>query len=120
MVQSAVRFCRVLLIVSAMIAVIAVGFAHRVAHPAASPDMIAYLASGGSLSDVCGSGGSDGTAPVACEACRISDAAALLTTSGGTFVATLPKCDRLRVIAKRLAEARGLDPARLVRAPPLA
>ncbi|WP_035026157.1 hypothetical protein [Gemmobacter nectariphilus] len=101
-------------------ALVATGFAHRV--PSASDIAVeAYVLAGGDISDICGDMGSDGkTTHRDCPACHIvgstmlPDAPQSLADVNYVFVAT--------VIAPRESRAirTVLDPARGMRAPPLA
>ncbi|APX13840.1 hypothetical protein [Tateyamaria omphalii] len=115
----ALQFCKIGLICAVMIALATIGFAHQNTQPSPSPELAAYVAAGGSLADLCGLPGSDGQAPVQnCEACRISDSAAWTRIHCADRPVTLAKVFAFSFVAKRLIERRGLDAARLVRAPP--
>lgn len=103
-----------------MIALTAVGFAHRFGGSVPSSALADYLAIGGSLADLCGGDGVPTERGSKCEACRISD-----TANAPEMPCLLPVSLTLTtqaqfVVAKRLHEARDLDPARLTRAPPQA
>ena len=102
------------------IALTSVGFAHRVAPTGITPELAAYVAAGGQLSDICGIADGENT-PVAykCEACRLTDNIA--QPGIGCVVHTeLAEVLVLAFVAKRIAERNDLDPARLTRAPPQA
>ncbi|MFD1157729.1 hypothetical protein [Roseovarius aestuarii] len=121
MVCRAISLCKFCLIFVTMFAMVAIGFAHRAAQPSLSPELVAYVAAGGSLSDICGTAGDEGNAPlIDCEACRISDHLGMLGSGCHTVATSTPKVFIFGFVAKRIAESQGLDPARLVRAPPQA
>lgn len=102
-------------------ALMAVGFAHRYDASATSPEMVDYVAAGGSLSDLCGDfDGSGRSGTVHCEACRIVETVSLAQCCALLPVVTVGKVEVFRFAAKRLRQSRGLDPARLTRAPPQA
>ena len=107
-------------VIALAIALTSVGFAHRVAPTGITPELAAYIAAGGQLSDLCGIADGENT-PVAsdCEACRLTDntvqsriGCAVHTELAGTLV--------LAVVAQSILERNDLDPARLTRAPPQA
>lgn len=112
---------RFLTVLSLTVALISIGFAHRSVQAEPSPELADFLAMGGSLSDLCGLPSGEGPSPLTdCEACRIVDN--LMSTPGcnSTGISELQKTRTFAFVAKRLAQSRGLDPARLTRAPPLA
>lgn len=121
MPKSPSTLCKLLTSVALIFAMVSSGFAHTGLRPALSPDITAYVAAGGSLSDICGSiGEQDGTYSQKCEACRLMD-----TALAPRFCHALPMVlsDQTRVlafVAKRLYHSRPLDPTRLTRAPPQA
>ena len=95
------------------------GFAHKNTPTPVSPELAAFLAAGGSISDIC----NDDHEPeheqsVDCEACRIADSFAILRGCKQVAPAELDVVQNWRFIAKRLSQSQGLDPARLTRAPP--
>ncbi len=115
----AVTFFRFYLLFAVTVALVAVGFAHRTAQPPLSPELAAYVAIGGAIDDICGAvDGEENATIVDCEACRLTDA----TSLPHRFCIALTKRNHKTVVlgfvARKIADSRGLDPARLVRAPP--
>ncbi len=72
------RLCAVL---CAAIAVVVLGFVHARGSAPLSPAMLEYVAMGGALSDICGSGDADSLVDDDCPVCRIADAAFPVPTS---------------------------------------
>ena len=96
-----------------------VGFAHKTTQTNLSPEMAAFVSAGGSLTDLCGDiGGTEQTGYSDCEACRIADSMIQLRCVDSADYVTLQKTLTFAFVAKRLSQSRGLDPARLTRAPP--
>lgn len=121
MSNRATSFGSMCLTVLTIVALVAVGFAHRFSQPSPSPAMEAYVAAGGSLSNICGIPGETDTAMVVdCDACRINDTLCAAPRIGPVGSATIQKTYVLGFVAKRIAERVDLDSARLVRAPPQA
>lgn len=116
-----VKICKPLVVVLVMLSLMAIGFAHQTSRTVQSPDMAGFLAAGGSLSDLCGTPVGDGqTTHVECKACRISDNLITLQ-SCASFPERITRAVLVYgFVAKRLEQSRGLDPARLTRAPPQA
>jgi hypothetical protein len=107
-------------VIALAIALTSVGFAHRLAPNGITPELAAYVAAGGQLSDICGAADGDNT-PVSsdCEACRLTDnfvQPIIVRTVHTERAETLV----LAFVAKRISERNDLDPARLTRAPPQA
>ena len=95
------------------------GFAHKNTPTPVSPELAAFLAAGGSISDICnGDHEPEHEQSVDCEACRIADSFAILRGCKQVAPAELDVVQNWRFIAKRLSQSQGLDPARLTRAPP--
>lgn len=112
---------RALLRLVLMLAMIGVGFAHQIAAREISPELAAYVAAGGTLADLCGTAGDDETGATSdCQACRISDGAALHPLCPQPVIAVLDQTQVYRFVAKRLLHRHGRDPSRLTRAPPVA
>lgn len=97
-----------------------VGFAHRAAPAVMTPELAAYIAAGGQLSDLCRTVDGEGVpATTDCEACRIADN--LAQSKADSVIST--ELEAVRVfafVAKRIAARNDLDPGRLTRAPPQA
>lgn len=113
------RWC---VVVALTIALIAVGFAHRRGPGVMPPDLAAFLAAGGQLTDLCGPVPVDAdgkSVPAKCDACRLSDTFVDVSTPC-VIAKQTPATRTYAFVAKRLAERRDLDPTRLPRAPPLA
>ncbi|WP_417249478.1 hypothetical protein [Celeribacter sp.] len=111
---------RVAVVALLTVALVATAFAHRLSNPS-DPVFEAYVIAGGDISDLCGGSGSGGqTTHSDCQACHIIGSVLLpdhlpsRVEADYIFVAT--------VIApqERRAIRAVLDPARGVRAPPLA
>ena len=108
-------------LIALAIALTAVGFAHRAALTGMTPELAAYVAAGGELSDICGIADGEENTPIAldCEACRLTDNA-VQPIIGCVVHIELEETLVLAVVAKRISERNDLDPARLTRAPPRA
>lgn len=105
-------------VIAFAIALVAVGFAHRLGPAAMTPELEAYVASGGALSDLCGpTDGKGQSSTVSCDACRIADTVISFHAACIGLKET-PKFQVFSFVAKRIAERNELDPARLTRAPP--
>ena len=112
-------FIRQLTTISLIAAFISLGFAHKNMKPVMTPELVAYVAAGGSIADICGGDQyPDRTNTVNCEACRIADSLTVTQTCDPVATIDLERIQRWRFISKRLAQSQGLDPARLTRAPP--
>ena len=102
------------------VALVATAFAHRM--PSASDVAIeAYILAGGDLSDICGDMGSDGNATHRdCPACHI--AASAMVPDAPQSIAEVEYVHVATVVAPQQSRAIRTvrDPARGMRAPPLA
>ncbi|MEO9648494.1 MAG: hypothetical protein ABJ360_14455 [Roseobacter sp.] len=84
-----------------------------------APELAAYVAAGGSISDICGGeNDSEHEQHIDCEACRIADSFVILQGCKQDMLGELGRVQTWSFIAKRLSQSQGLDPARLSRAPP--
>lgn len=102
-----------------IIALAASGFAHASPRMASSPELLAYVAAGGSLDDLCGTvGEQDGAQTQKCEACRLIGAVVLPRDCHGVPILLSDQALKLSFVAKRVNHTRPLDPSRLTRAPP--
>ncbi|MGJ8544337.1 MAG: hypothetical protein ACSHWZ_02760 [Sulfitobacter sp.] len=101
-------------------ALTATGFAHQRDKAPLPADMAAFIASGGTLSDLCNRGGPARGGGMKCEACRLMDSGAPLPELGWSQVSIRLRMARLRIIAQTRHRAKPLDPARHSRAPPQA
>ncbi|RBW45291.1 hypothetical protein DS901_03450 [Loktanella sp. D2R18] len=104
-----------------LLALGAAGLSGPVKQPAMTDDVIAYLAAGGSFSDLCG----DTTDPSKasgghCPACHLIAVAVLPAVVTGTPKILEDDYVRLTTVAQNVRNAQALDPARLSRAPPQA
>jgi len=107
-------------VIALAIALTFVGFAHRAPSTGMEPELAAYVAAGGQLSDICGTVDGEGApASFKCEACRIVDTIVLSRTSHNVF-RELVEIRTFAFVAKRIAERNDLDPTRLTRGPPQA
>ena len=112
---------KALTVIVLIAALVAVGFAHKFGRTTLTPDLAAYVATVGSLSDICGAPDGQGRAAgLDCEACRISDASIVLRNCNTIPPVVLDQTRAFSFVAKRLRNSRRLDPARLTRAPPQA
>ncbi|SFT01330.1 hypothetical protein SAMN04488040_2760 [Sulfitobacter marinus] len=97
------------------------GVAHTGLARAMSPDLAAYVATGGSLEDLCTpASGNNGAQAKKCEVCRLLGAALEPRPCVGAPLVVTEKTRVLTFVAKRLHHRHPLDPARLTRAPPQA
>jgi len=111
--------CPLLATVLVLLSLATSGFAHRFAPVDLSPELQAYVANGGALADLCGTGDSPHSGTMAdCKTCRLIGAMALPEAVTGLPVPVLEKTQTLRFVAKRLLHTRKPDPSRLTRAPP--
>lgn len=113
-------FCRLLLCLSLVLAMATSGFAHRGVESGPAPELAAYLAAGGSLADLCGDVGGGHEGVQSCAACRLIEAAFMPFEAVGVPLRLSAGTQAHVLVAKRLQRSRGLDPARLTRAPPAA
>lgn len=121
MVSIALRLLRLSVAAALCLALVAIGYGHRTQGPDMTPELAAYVAAGGSLSDLCGPTDGDGPAPRAdCEACRLSDTLTTLRDPCLAASRITPKTFVFGFVAKRLRQTSGPDPVRLTRAPPRA
>lgn len=115
-------FARITATLFLTLAVVMLGFGHASsAQSSLDPDLSAFIAAGGDLSDICGlpgSGDADGRAE--CQACRIADSAAIVANAASPLCIAEVSTQSRAAIAERVARTRDLDPARLTRAPPQA
>jgi hypothetical protein len=114
-------FFKLLTSFALIVAMAASGFAHTGSRAALTPELMAYVAAGGSLADICGAPiEQDGAQGQKCEACRLMGAAILPRTCHGIPVVLSDQTRKFAFVAKRLHHARPLDPSHLTRAPPQA
>ena len=114
-------FGRQLMTILVIYAIVSLGFAHKTVPTPISAELAAYLAAGGSLSDICGEDHEPGHEyEIDCEACRIADHFAIFQGCKPVVSGDLVVVQKWRFIAKRLSQSQGLDPPRLTRAPPYA
>ena len=102
-----------------VIALVLSAFAHsgpRVPEPAG---LIAFVAAGGFIDDLCGGDMSGDAMGAKCEACRLIGAA-LIPTCASSPVVLIDTARVQAVIARNIHHARPSDPARHPRAPPQA
>ena len=96
------------------------GFAHRVAPIAVDESLTAYLAAGGSLSELCVDTGEDGAAVAqSCDACRLVDSVALPVAASGCADAGRRVLATLGGFDTSAPAPAVFDPARPARAPPV-
>ncbi|MFV1599033.1 MULTISPECIES: DUF2946 family protein [unclassified Phaeobacter] len=110
---------RLTMMLALVLAMVGTGFAHRYDRTVHSPDYAAFVAAGGTLSDLCGdSTDPDHGARAKCEACRLT-AAALMPSHPETPGLRLVQRPRTRAaVVKPLHRDRPRGPAHRTRAPP--
>lgn len=108
--------------VALICAMVMSGFAHTPAvQSEMTPELAAYVAAGGLLSDICGNtGGQNSAVGQKCEACRLAGGALIPRDCHGIPLRLLEQTRIRTFVAVQLHNARPLDPARLTRAPPQA
>ena len=114
-------FGRLLTTISLIVAFFSLGFAHNSIPKPMSPELAAYVAAGGLISDICGGDHDpEHEQHIDCEACRITDSFVILRGCKHETPRELGIIQTWHFIAIRLSQSQGLDPARLTRAPPYA
>jgi hypothetical protein len=115
-----IRFSKLCLVVTFVLALLALGFGHRSGALTLDADLEAYLLSGGAASGLCGDVDDPASGPAKeCTACRL-----IASTDLVAPMATLPVAIRLVQVTQMLAlaqmrhHAAPLDPAKQTRAPP--
>lgn len=110
---------RLMIVVSLFAAITTVGFAHKTSVSDIDPDLLAYVAAGGALEDICGA--SD-DAPHgmtrSCDACRLVDTADCPPHSAALRHAAMVHTRQLQHVAQLRHHAKPLDAAQQTRAPP--
>lgn len=116
-----ISFRRLLVGCLLVVAMASASFAHAVMSRTTSPELSAYLAAGGSLAEICGDlEDRESHSGSKCEACRLIEVAAVPPEMSGARLSLTDRTRRFAFISKQLLQSRGLDPARLSRAPPTA
>lgn len=111
--------CQLIATFLVLISLATSGFTHRFAPVDLSLELQAYVANGGVLADLCGTGNpADAGSRADCKACRLIGTMALPHAVTGLPVPVLGQTQTLRFVAKRLLHTRKPDPSRLTRAPP--
>ncbi|MCB6178979.1 hypothetical protein LHP98_12680 [Rhodobacter sp. Har01] len=111
---------RLLMLVALTVALAATGFAHRMPTPDQAA-LDAFLLAGGELSDLCGDADGDGLPDhPGCQACQIAGAADLPAPLTSARKADLVFVAEVVAPRESRAVRAVLDPARGLRAPPLA
>lgn len=103
------------------IALLGVGFAHRLTAAVPSPELQAFFAAGGSWSDLCGDLDPDKDTPsarIGCDACRIVDAIVPTAITSGPIPVDLTERRADVAISEQIRLCRKPDTTRLSRAPP--
>lgn len=113
-------FAKLCVTATLLVAMMAVGFAHRSSQPPLDPDLRAFLEAGGTLEELCGLAGDAPGASQNCEACRLVDTVACPPHAVAAQRDTPVRTQRMRVIAQLRHHAKPLDPTQLTRAPPQA
>ncbi|WP_156788494.1 hypothetical protein [Roseobacter sp. CCS2] len=110
---------RLLVVFAVAVAMTGSGFAHRVAPADMDESLLAYVAAGGTLDDLCGQGGVGAGGGETCDACRLVDGAAVPTS----HATVLSEIDATVVDAPVVASVAPIgqvaNPACPVRAPPV-
>ena len=110
---------RLLTTLSLIFAFVSLGFAHEDIPTPMTPELAAFVAAGGSISDICrGDHTPQHGQAVDCEACRITENFAILQGYPLVAPVRLERVQTWRFVAQRLSGEQSLDSARLTRAPP--
>ena len=109
---------RLTVVLALVVALVGTSWAHRGPSVEITEDVLAYVAAGGSLEDICASEGSAEFAHQTCDACRLVDAVSF----AGAAVCPLPRAVLAEAVVG-LPEAPQTypsihDPVRQSRAPP--
>lgn len=115
------KLSELVIVTSLIVAMTAIGFAHRVSAQTLDADLEAFLLSGGTLSGLCGdledpkNAGAD-----ECSACRLIAAMAVPDNFVHPIEARLPHTLKLMRLAQLRHHAVPRDPGQQTRAPPQA
>ncbi len=112
-----IPLARLSLVLALVIALVASAWAHRGPAAGLSGDVLAYVAAGGSLDDLC----TDGNGEVAhdtCDACRLVDTVSLAGVGDCISPLATVAATGVDLPAVTPVSLPVLDPARLSRAPP--
>jgi hypothetical protein len=116
-----VRMSEFAIVASLIVALTAVGFAHRVSAQTLDADLEAFLLSGGTLSGLCGDLEDPKNARAdECSACRLIAATVVPDTFEHPTVLRLPQTLKLMRLAQLRHHAVPRDPGQQTRAPPQA
>lgn len=113
------QFAKLCLTLAIFVAMASSGFAHRAAPVPLDEGLVAYVAMGGTLDDLCGDAGLGARGSNTCDACRLVDAATVLANA---TIALRDFHDRVLKIpfnATSAPLALASNPACPVRAPPV-
>ena len=113
------QFGRFFLTFAVLVAMAGTGFAHRVMAADVDDSLLAYVAAGGALADICGDTGHPTRATGPCDACRLVDGA--VVPAAAVFAPSEGHANLLHVarLATSAPVATCVNPACPVRAPPV-
>lgn len=110
-------FAKLGLVFALFVALTGAGLAHRAAPPEMDEGLAAYLAAGGSLSDLCGDADIDGAVP-GCAACHLVSGAVLPPVITATHLLQVARSGPAFAPRNINHAVFATDPSRPVRAPP--
>lgn len=115
----AYQFSRLFLTFAVLVAMTGAGFAHRYASPEVDDSLLAYVAAGGALGDICNDTGQADAAGGHCDACRLVYGA--VVPSAAILAPSELEANLLQVAgyAAPAPFAPAANPACPVRAPPM-
>lgn len=111
-------FARLFVVFAIAVAMTGSSFAHRVAAPQLDESLLAYVAAGGVLDEICGEAGFDAGGAENCDACRLVDST-MLPANGAIRLADIDAHalqDYLQAVVSPVVQVT--NPACPVRAPP--
>lgn len=113
------QLSRFFLTFAVLVAMAGTGFAHRVMAADVDDSLLAYVAAGGALADICGDTGHASNAAGPCDACRLVDGA--VVPAAAVVAPSEAHANLLQVahLATSAPVATCANPACPVRAPPV-
>ncbi len=113
------QFAKLCLTVAIFVAMASSGFAHRTASQPLDESLIAYVATGGALDDLCGDAGLGASGGTTCDACRLVDTAMVPPKGTLALTQTRPRFLGSPLNAMPAPINQVANPACPVRAPPV-
>ncbi|PJI92480.1 hypothetical protein BC777_1332 [Yoonia maricola] len=114
-----IPFARLFVILAIAVAMTGSGFGHRVAASEADESLLAYVAAGGALDDLCGQGGFGAGGYDTCDACRLMDGAVVPVSGTAGLPAINASLLQGQIIAAVAPTAQVINLSCPVRAPPV-